>query len=331
MNKVTVIVCDIKISEVENAGLLTPETPTPQTKRGRDIDLFTPLLFEPLYSHIFSCYTMHFESVCQNLSLLHRQKNAREYVTKYAVAAKDRRRESEKTAPISIRTQEVSYAPDILINADADDIFAFASPFAFTLPENVVYDALSAFFEVNERRADAVIIGSREDPISLFVRGDVYKNVTEDTCTMDMRLISALITKKRPGAQKSGGTFASSVHQINCLRTITGRESYFEACEKYRRECIIRRVAEYVDIQSSDGVMIAPSAKIGIGTIIHPNTQIKANCEIGENCKIGPFAIIENSKINDDCEITMSVITDSAIEKNTKIGPFRNIRANADV
>jgi len=330
MNKVTIIVCDIKVSEVQQS----PET-TPARRRGKDIDPFTPLLFEPLYSHIFSCYTLHFESDCTNLSLLHRQKTEREYTIQYAVAAKDRRNDSEKSTPIATRAQRVSYAPDILKNVVADDIFAFASPFAFTLPENVVNDALAAFFESNEKRADAVIIGSREDPISLFIRGDVYKNVTEDTaddnsCTMDMRLISALITKKRPGAQK-GGTFASSVHQINCLRTITGRESYFEACEKYRREVILRRFAEYVDIQSYDGVMIAPSAKIGIGTVICPNTQITASTEIGENCTIGPSTIIDNSKIGDGCAVVSSVIRDSAIESCTKIGPFRHICKNDDI
>lgn len=322
MNTVTIIVSDIKISEIRE----NPSSPI----CGNDIDMFTPMLFEPLYSHIFSSFQMHFESICKNLPLLHRKGKIGRYDIRYAIAAADRRKEKDKLTPLP------QHASEFLKDAREDDIFAFASPFAFTLPENVINDALAAFYEPNEKqRAEAVIVGSRENPISLFIRGDIYKAITQDeiaagtitqSSSTDMRVLSKLLIKKKSSVPKLIGNPGNSVHQINCLGMITDRPSYFEACEKYRKEAILKRFADYIEIQSYDGVMIAPSVKIGAGTIIYPNTQLKANTVIGKNCIINSGTVIENSTIGDECELLSTVITNSTLEGDVKIGPFCHIR-----
>lgn len=335
MNTVTIIVCDIKISEMSSQAKENLNA----HPCGNDIDMFTPMLFEPLYEHIFSCFSMHFESICKNLPRLHKKGGIGEYQLRYAIAASARKNASDREKENDKINELPIHAPEVLKDACETDIFAFASPFSFTLPENVINDALAAFYEPNEKqRADAVIVGSREDPISLFVRGDVYKAVVSEEVqsgdlswsrAMDMRVLASLLTKKRPGAQKATGTFASAVHQINCLGTILGRVSYFEACEKYRKEMILKKFADYIEIQSFDGVMIAPSVKIGISTVIYPNVQLKANTIIGRNCIIGSGTIIENSTIGNDCEIMSTVIKDSTLEDDVKTGPFCHIRPNS--
>ena len=71
-----------------------------------------------------------------------------------------------------------------------------------------------------------------------------------------------------------------------------------------------------VTIEDSNTTYIHDNVKIGMDTVIHPNTTIKSGTIIGSNCEIGPNAYIrENSIIGDDVKIGNYVEV-----KNVKIG-----------
>ncbi|MBQ9657714.1 MAG: NTP transferase domain-containing protein [Clostridia bacterium] len=71
-----------------------------------------------------------------------------------------------------------------------------------------------------------------------------------------------------------------------------------------------------VTIEDINTTYIYDDVKIGIDTVIHPNTTIKSNVEIGEDCEIGP-----NAYIREECKIADNVKIGSFVElKKTTVG-----------
>ena len=71
-----------------------------------------------------------------------------------------------------------------------------------------------------------------------------------------------------------------------------------------------------VTIEDANSTYIHDNVKIGIDTVIHPNTIIKEGVIIGDNCEIGP-----NAHIREGCEIGNSVRIGNFVElKKTKVG-----------
>jgi len=67
-----------------------------------------------------------------------------------------------------------------------------------------------------------------------------------------------------------------------------------------------------VTIEDASTTYIYDDVKIGLDTIIHPNTTIKSGAIIGENCEIGPNVYIESN-----CKIKDNSIIKSNIEMKT--------------
>ena len=66
-----------------------------------------------------------------------------------------------------------------------------------------------------------------------------------------------------------------------------------------------------VTIEDIDSTYIYDDVKIGVDTVIHPNTTIKGDVVIGEDCEIGP-----NAYIREGCRLA----------NNVKIGSFVEIK-----
>ena len=69
-----------------------------------------------------------------------------------------------------------------------------------------------------------------------------------------------------------------------------------------------------VTIEDINNTYIYDDVKIGIDTVIQPNTTIKSNVEIGEDCEIGP-----NAYIREGCRISNNVLIGRFVEINRTI------------
>lgn len=78
-------------------------------------------------------------------------------------------------------------------------------------------------------------------------------------------------------------------------------------------------------------ITIDESVKLGIDVIIEPQTHLRGNTIIGSGCKIGPGCLIENSQLDDNITVLYSVITDSKISANTRIGPYAHLRGGVQL
>jgi bifunctional UDP-N-acetylglucosamine pyrophosphorylase / glucosamine-1-phosphate N-acetyltransferase len=80
-----------------------------------------------------------------------------------------------------------------------------------------------------------------------------------------------------------------------------------------------------------DSITIDETVQLGMDVTIEPQTHIRGNTVIGDNCKIGPGCLIENSIIEENTTILYSVISDSKISANTRIGPYAHLRGGVEL
>ncbi|MDK2801730.1 MAG: bifunctional UDP-N-acetylglucosamine pyrophosphorylase / glucosamine-phosphate N-acetyltransferase [Clostridiales bacterium] len=76
---------------------------------------------------------------------------------------------------------------------------------------------------------------------------------------------------------------------------------------------------------------IQADIEIKMDTIIYPGCILEGNTKIGEDCVIGPNSRIINSIVENNVEVQNSVIIDSYISENTRIGPFAYIRPESKI
>lgn len=88
---------------------------------------------------------------------------------------------------------------------------------------------------------------------------------------------------------------------------------------------------EGVTVVSPENTYIESDVKIGKDTVIEPFSVLKGNTVIGEGCIIGPSTYLLNANIGDNCEIFYSIVKNSKIESNVRVGPFAHIRDEAHI
>jgi bifunctional UDP-N-acetylglucosamine pyrophosphorylase/glucosamine-1-phosphate N-acetyltransferase len=113
------------------------------------------------------------------------------------------------------------------------------------------------------------------------------------------------------------------------LSTVKNLLDFFDLVNTVNMRSIMSFIEAGVVFASLDGILISPFAKIGRGTLIYPNTQIRHNVVIGSGCVIGPSSIIEESTVGNDCTVNATQMYQSVMEDNVKIGPFCHIRPNS--
>ncbi|MGI0482903.1 bifunctional UDP-N-acetylglucosamine diphosphorylase/glucosamine-1-phosphate N-acetyltransferase GlmU [Geminocystis sp. CENA526] len=80
-----------------------------------------------------------------------------------------------------------------------------------------------------------------------------------------------------------------------------------------------------------DSITIDETVQLGMDVTIEPQTHLRGNTVIGAGCKIGPGCLIDNSIIEDNSTVLYSVISDSKVSTNTKIGPYAHLRGGVEL
>ena len=100
--------------------------------------------------------------------------------------------------------------------------------------------------------------------------------------------------------------------------------------ESMMRDRIRRHwMMEGVTIPDPESVYIDHDARIGIDSVVLPNTHIRGGTIIGEDCEIGPNSVVVDSQIADQCRIVSSVVEQAVIESDVQVGPFSHLRPGA--
>lgn len=107
---------------------------------------------------------------------------------------------------------------------------------------------------------------------------------------------------------------------------INDRIQLAEATEILRERYVRKNMEAGVTFIKPDSCYVSPDAEIGEDTIIYPNCIIEGMTKIGPDCIIGPDSRISDAEIGRGTEINKSVIVESSIGNETKVGPFAYVR-----
>lgn len=107
-------------------------------------------------------------------------------------------------------------------------------------------------------------------------------------------------------------------------------EEYQEREEK-RLAIAVKHLEKGVDFVDIRTAYIGEDVEIGPGTVIGPCVTIEGKTVIGRNCKILQNSRIKDSHIGDGTEVSSSVILESTVGDNTKIGPFAYLRPKSRI
>ena len=86
-----------------------------------------------------------------------------------------------------------------------------------------------------------------------------------------------------------------------------------------------------VTIVNASSVTIDSTVTVEPDVIIEPQTNLRGSSVIKAGCRIGPGSLVENSTIGENATFVHSVVTDSEISANVRVGPFAHIRGGAVV
>ena len=105
----------------------------------------------------------------------------------------------------------------------------------------------------------------------------------------------------------------------------------YEKLEKERIERNIGYANQGVIFMDIRRAYIEEGTRIGEGTFIYPDVILEGNVSIGRDCRIGPSTRIKDSNIGDRTEVQNSVVLESSIGNDTKVGPFAYIRPDSNI
>jgi bifunctional UDP-N-acetylglucosamine pyrophosphorylase/glucosamine-1-phosphate N-acetyltransferase len=110
---------------------------------------------------------------------------------------------------------------------------------------------------------------------------------------------------------------------------VNNRIDLADAEAALRKRVCRRWQLEGVTVIDPATTYIEDTVKIGMDTVIQPNTHLRGNTVIGVNCQIGPNTVIEDSQIGDQCRITGSVVESAILEAHVDVGPYAHLRTGA--
>jgi bifunctional UDP-N-acetylglucosamine pyrophosphorylase/glucosamine-1-phosphate N-acetyltransferase len=78
-----------------------------------------------------------------------------------------------------------------------------------------------------------------------------------------------------------------------------------------------------------DSITIDDTVQLHPDVIIEPQTHLRGKTVIGAASRIGPGSLIENSTIGDRVSVLYSVVSDSQVASDCRIGPYAHLRGQA--
>ncbi|NET57298.1 MAG: bifunctional UDP-N-acetylglucosamine diphosphorylase/glucosamine-1-phosphate N-acetyltransferase GlmU [Symploca sp. SIO2E6] len=86
-----------------------------------------------------------------------------------------------------------------------------------------------------------------------------------------------------------------------------------------------------ITLINPDSITIDDTVELQPDVIIEPQTHLRGQTKIGSGTRVGPGSLIENSQLGQNVTILYSVVSDSLVKDNARIGPYAHLRGQAEV
>ncbi|NLW01821.1 MAG: bifunctional UDP-N-acetylglucosamine diphosphorylase/glucosamine-1-phosphate N-acetyltransferase GlmU [Clostridiaceae bacterium] len=128
-----------------------------------------------------------------------------------------------------------------------------------------------------------------------------------------------------------GSAGAYLTHDSSEILGINDRFQLAEAERTMRDRIIHEHMKNGVTFILPETSVIGPNVEIGRDTVIYPGTLLEGGTKIGGRCVIGPYTRISDSVVCEDVYIMNSVVLESQIGSNSKVGPFAYLRPGSSI
>ncbi|MDR0885087.1 MAG: UDP-N-acetylglucosamine diphosphorylase [Clostridiales Family XIII bacterium] len=106
---------------------------------------------------------------------------------------------------------------------------------------------------------------------------------------------------------------------------------YYEHVKARRLRINFAHAKNGVEFINIENAYIDEDVTIGAGTVIGPDVVLEGKTVIGDNCHIRQNTRIKDSQIGNHTTVDQSVVLQSKIADDTKIGPFAYVRPGSDI
>ncbi|MBW4476635.1 MAG: bifunctional UDP-N-acetylglucosamine diphosphorylase/glucosamine-1-phosphate N-acetyltransferase GlmU [Tolypothrix brevis GSE-NOS-MK-07-07A] len=128
-----------------------------------------------------------------------------------------------------------------------------------------------------------------------------------------------------------GKVMAVDVADYQEILGINDRLQLATASDILQRRVKEKWMAAGVTLIDPTSITIDDTVELQPDVIIEPQTHLRGNTVIQTGCRIGPGSLIENSQLGENVRVMYSVVTDSTVQENTRIGPYAHLRGHAQV
>jgi bifunctional UDP-N-acetylglucosamine pyrophosphorylase/glucosamine-1-phosphate N-acetyltransferase len=90
-------------------------------------------------------------------------------------------------------------------------------------------------------------------------------------------------------------------------------------------------MAAGVTLIDPDSITIDDTVQLASDVVIEPQTHLRGQTVIGSGCRIGPGSLVENSHLGENVTVFYSVVNNSVVNANTRIGPYTHLRGEVEV
>lgn len=155
---------------------------------------------------------------------------------------------------------------------------------------------------------------------------DALKKIDNNNAQKEYYLTDTIEILKKSG--KKVGAYKTDFVEF---MAVNSRVQLQEASNAMRRRILTKIMEDGVTIIDPISTYVDMDVVIGTDSILYPGTIIEGGTIIGEECIIGPNSRIVKSLIGNGVEIQNSVILESKVNDNSKVGPFAYIRPDSEI
>jgi bifunctional UDP-N-acetylglucosamine pyrophosphorylase / glucosamine-1-phosphate N-acetyltransferase len=112
---------------------------------------------------------------------------------------------------------------------------------------------------------------------------------------------------------------------------VNSRSSIATLARVMRERINERHLARGVTIVDPGQTFIDVDVRIRADTVIQPLTFLEGETRVGARCEIGPSARIQDSRIEDEAEVSFSVVRGSRVGRGATVGPFASLRPGTEL
>lgn len=127
------------------------------------------------------------------------------------------------------------------------------------------------------------------------------------------------------------GVMAQDVADFLEITGINDRKQLSLAYDILQKRVKDAWMAQGVTMIAPDTITVDDTVKLEADVVIEPQSHLRGHTSIGAGSRIGPGSLIENSQIGEDVTVLYSVVSDSIVESNSRIGPYAHLRGEAKV